>query len=289
MSEAADFSPSPLASASPSLSISIVAYFPDTAWLTTTLASLVVALGHARHAAALQRARIYLIDNQAKSGASTFAAQLIEACNAITWIDKEIIAGQGNVGFGCANNLAISRCPDFDFHLVLNPDVDLAEDALTNALRYLQRHTACAMVSPVATSPDGQPLYLVKRKPDFFTLALRGFAPAWVRKYSRSRLDGYERRETPFDSELSDVQIASGCFMLFRRTALDRTGGFDPAYFLYFEDFDLSYRISKFAGIARVADVRIVHAGGSAAAKGLRHVWLFARSALRFHCKLREF
>ena len=288
MSEASEFSPSPSTSASPSLSISIVAYFSDPAWLTTTLASLVAALGHARHAAALQRARIYLIDNQAESGASTFAVRLNEACSAITWIDKEIIAGQGNVGFGRANNLAISRCPDFDFHLILNPDVNLAEDALTNALRYLQRHAACGMVSPIATSPNGQPLYLVKRKPDFFTLALRGFAPAWIRKYFRSRLDAYERRETPFDSELSDVQIASGCFMLIRRAALDRTGGFDPAYFLYFEDFDLSFRVSKFAGIARVADVRIVHAGGSAAAKGLRHVWLFARSALRFHRKLRQ-
>lgn len=284
MSEAAEFSPSP--SASPSLSISIVAYFPDTAWLATTLASLVAALVHARHAAALQRARIYLIDNQSESGESTFAARLNEACNAITWIDKEIIAGQGNVGFGRANNLAISRCADFDFHLVLNPDVKLAEDALTNALRYLQLHAACAMVSPVATSPDGRPLYLVKLLPDFFTLALRGFAPAWIRRYFQRRLDAYERRETPFDVELCNAEIVSGCFMFIRRSALDRTGGFDPAYFLYFEDFDLSYRIAKFASIARVADVRIVHAGGGAAKKSLHHVWLFACSARQFHRKV---
>jgi len=287
MSEAADSSPSLSTSPSPSrsLSISIVAYFPDPAWLKTTFDTLVAALVHARHAGALQHARIYLVDNQAASSTSVFAAQLADACKEFPWIEKEIIAGQGNIGFGRANNLAISHCTDFDFHVVLNPDVKLAEDALTNALRYVQQHADCAMVSPVATSPDGQPLYLVKRLPDFFTLALRGFAPAWLRCHFQQRLDWYERRETPFDAELNDVQIASGCFMFIRRTALDRTGGFDPAYFLYFEDFDLSYRISTFASIARVADVRIVHAGGSAAAKGLRHVWLFVRSALRFHRK----
>ena len=282
MSDTADLTP-PLV---PSLSISIVAYFPDPAWLKTTLESLVSALVIARDAGAMQRVKVYLIDNQAVSSDSIFSVKLVAACEELPWIETEIIAGQGNVGYGRGNNLAITRSADFDFHLVLNPDVKLAEDAINNALRYFQQHTECAMVSPIATSPNGQPLYLVKRIPDFFTLALRGFAPGWIRKYFRSRLDAYERRETPFDSELSDVQIASGCFMLIRRTALDRTGGFDPAYFLYFEDFDLSYRVSKFASIARVADVRIVHAGGGAAAKGLRHVWLFARSALRFHRKL---
>ncbi|MEO8384587.1 MAG: glycosyltransferase family 2 protein, partial [Betaproteobacteria bacterium] len=86
---------------------------------------------------------------------------------------------------------------------------------------------------------------------------------------------------------LTDVKIASGCFMLVRRTVLDRVQGFDPAFFLYFEDFDLSYRIASFADIARVADVRIVHAGGGAAAKSVRHVWLFVSSALRFIWKHR--
>ena len=281
MSDAAALTPT----LAPSLSISIVTYFPDPAWLKTTLESLVSALVIAKDAGSIQRAKVCLIDNQADSGDSIFAVKLLDACKQLPWIETKIIAGQGNVGYGRGNNLAITRSADFDFHLVLNPDVTLAEDSINNALRYFQQHAECAMVSPVATAPSGQPLYLVKRIPDFFTLALRGFAPAWLRKYFQRRLDSYERRETPFDSELSDVQIASGCFMLIRRAALDRTGGFDPAYFLYFEDFDLSYRIAKFAGIARVADVRIVHAGGGAAKKSWRHVWQFVRSAWQFHRK----
>ncbi len=270
---------------SPTLSISIVVYFPDAAWLTTTLESLVAALAHARHAGAMRRAKIFLVDNQAESSNSPYSAQLDDACKEFGWIEAGTIAGQGNIGYGRANNLAIARCTESDFHLVLNPDVKLDEDAITNALGYLQEHAECAMVSPVATAPDGTGLYLVKRRPDFFTLALRGFAPESLRQHFRARLDAYEHRDIPFDAGLGNIEIVSGCFMLIRSSALVRAEGFDPAFFLYFEDFDLSLRISKFSGIARVPGVRIVHAGGSAAAKGWRHMWWFVRSALRFQWK----
>jgi GT2 family glycosyltransferase len=271
--------------ASSSLSISIVVYFPDPAWLTTTIETLVAALRHAHAAGAMRRAKICIVDNQTVAETSPFGAQLETACREFGWIETDSIAGQGNVGYGRANNLAITRCTNFDFHLVLNPDVKLAEDAITNALRYLQHNAVCAMVSPVANAPDGQALFLVKRFPDWFTLLLRGFAPAMVRQNFRARLDKYERKETPFDAALIDAEIVSGCFMLVRASALAKANGFDPAFFLYFEDFDLSYRISRFSTIARVPSVRIVHAGGSAAAKGWQHVWMFVRSALRFHQK----
>ena len=243
------------------------------------------ALAHARHAGTMRRAKICLVDNQTTTGTSLFSTQLENLCKEFGWVETISIAGQGNIGYGRANNLAIARCADSDFHLVLNPDVKVLEDAITNALVFLHQHLECAMVSPVATAPDGQALYLVKRFPDLSTLLLRGFAPDWIKHRFRVRLDAYERRETVYDAGLKDAQIVSGCFMLIRREALARVGGFDPAFFLYFEDFDLSYRISKFSSIARVADVRIVHAGGNAATKGWRHVWFFMRSAVRFYDK----
>lgn len=209
------------------------------------------------------------------------------ACEEYGWIDTVSIAGHGNIGYGRGNNLAIARCRSSGVHLVLNPDVALAEDALTNAINYLEAHTSCAMVSPVATTPEGTPLYLVKRFPDLFTLALRGLVPVGIKRRFQARLDAYERKGAAFDAAIVDAEIVSGCFMLIRRQALDNARGFDPNFFLYFEDFDLSYRVSKFAGIARVADVRIVHAGGGAAAKGWRHVLMFLRSAIYFLWKHR--
>jgi GT2 family glycosyltransferase len=51
---------------------------------------------------------------------------------------------------------------------------------------------------------------------------------------------------------------------------------------MYFEDFDLSLRLAKEAGIAYEPAARIVHHGGGAARKGLRHVLWFVASAFRF-------
>ena len=87
-----------------------------------------------------------------------------------------------------------------------------------------------------------------------FDLALRGFAPRFVRRLFARRLARYEMRDVidvdpPRDA--IGVPAMSGAFMLVRREAIDRTGGFDPRFFLYFEDFDWSVRLER-SGAQRV-------------------------------------
>ena len=140
-------------SSSPVLAVSIVVYFPDAAWLNATLQTLVAALAHVRHTGAMRRAKICLVDNQVTSSTSPFSAQLEDtACRELRWIESIVIAGQGNIGYGRANNLAIARCTECDFHQVLNPDVKLADDAITNALRNLLQNAACELLSSLATA-----------------------------------------------------------------------------------------------------------------------------------------
>jgi GT2 family glycosyltransferase len=81
------------------------------------------------------------------------------------------------------------------------------------------------------------------------------------------------------------VPVMSGAFVLARRDAVDRTGGFDPRFFLYFEDFDWSVRLNEVARNAFVPSVSIVHHGGGAARKGWRHVAWFIGSGFRFYTK----
>jgi hypothetical protein len=71
--------------------------------------------------------------------------------------------------------------------------------------------------------------------------------------------------------------------MVLRGDLYRQLGGFDPRFFLYFEDFDLSLRAGEIARTAYVPDVRIVHEGGHAARKGLGHIELFAKSAALFY------
>jgi GT2 family glycosyltransferase len=175
-----------------------------------------------------------------------------------------------------------------DYHLVLNPDAELAADALVNAILWLDAHPDVGALAPTVTDGSGKRQYLCKRYPAVFDLMLRGLAPEFVQRLFARRLARYEMRDIvdavpPRDAV--GVPVMSGAFLLARRDAIDRTGGFDPRFFLYFEDYDWTVRLRDVTQTAFVPSVNIVHHGGGAARKGLRHVRWFLASGVRFYAK----
>jgi GT2 family glycosyltransferase len=138
------------------------------------------------------------------------------------------------------------------------------------------------LLSPLATASGGERQYLCKHPPGLWTLFLRGFAPAFLRRRFERSLRQYEMREETGNGEYAGRFLVSGCFMFMRGDALRAAGGFDPAYFMYFEDYDLSLRLARNGTLAFVPAVKIIHHGGGAATKGWCHRIWFLRSALRF-------
>lgn len=264
-----------------SLSIAVVTHAPDERLLARTLACLAEAIAFAREQGSLGAARLYLVDN-GPQGLAPMLQSLGEAALArAAGTDLEVISGHGNVGFGRGHNLALSRAAG-ELHLILNPDVEMDRDALDAVLRYLAAHPEVGAVTPASRNPDGKREHLVKAYPSPGVLFVRGFVPRPLRPLFRNALDAYELRHVDWDREQSPVTIASGCFLVCRRAVLDAVHGFDPGYFLYFEDFDLTLRMARIATVAYLPQARIVHHGGEAAAKGFRHIAWFVRSAHRF-------
>ena len=70
--------------------------------------------------------------------------------------------------------------------------------------------------------------------------------------------------------------------MLVRGSAFCAVNGFDESYFLYFEDYDLSRRLQSKGRLQYLPQMQIVHAGGNAARKGVRHIAMFVRSGIHF-------
>jgi len=271
-------------SSSPSylLSISVVAYRPDPVLLERTLSTLLdslLALRDTPQAAACERlARFYLVDNGDSEVPQAWRDRLEEA-----GVDFEVLRGHGNVGYGRGHNLAIERS-DSVFHLVLNPDVLCQRDTLTAAIELMSAHPEVGLVVPEVRGEDGSVQYLCRRYPKVLDLLLRGFAPQSIRRLFKGRLERYEMREECGTAE--DVwgpAIVSGCFMFYRSSVLRKLAGFDPRYFLYFEDYDLSLRTAEVARIVYSPRVRIVHFGGGAARKGWLHIRLFVASAIQFY------
>jgi GT2 family glycosyltransferase len=195
----------------------------------------------------------------------------------------ELVAGHGNLGYGRANNLVLPRLRS-ELHLVMNPDVELDADALRAAVQALADHPEFGLVAPAVRGENGAPQYLCKRYPSVWVLFLRGFAPQGLRRRFRHAIEHYEMRDVIGD-RVVPVPLASGCFMLARTALFVKLGGFDPRFFMYFEDYDLSMRMGRDAAVAYVPQARIVHHGGEAARKGWRHVGWFVASAWRFFAR----
>ncbi|SAL72137.1 glycosyl transferase [Caballeronia peredens] len=256
------------------LSISIVVYRPDAALLARTVETLEAALAQLHDVAG--RPMLYLIDNGNPGELATLPVP------SDAEFDTVVIAGHGNVGYGRGHNLAIERA-DSRFHLILNPDVEINADGLRRALAFLRDSPETGLLAPWIGGDDGRQQYLCRRYPAVFDLFVRGFLPSGMRKPFARRLARYEMRDVIGDKDVVwDPPIVSGCFMLFRTDVLTSIGGFDPRYFLYFEDYDLSLRTRDVARVVYVPSVRILHHGGGAAKKGSVHIKLFVTSAYRF-------
>ena len=270
-----------------SLQISIVTHHPDVRLLERTLRKLALAIGAAREDGALRTVHLALIDNSEDRGVAEKVIAIGKARFADSGVHVIYLHGHANIGYGAAHNLVLHGT-GADYHLVLNPDVELASDALANGIRWLDEHPEVGALAPSVVSPDGDRQYLCKRYPAVFDLFLRGFAPVFVKRMFRRRLARYELRDkigvNP-PREVLGVPALSGAFMLVRRDAIDRTGGFDPRFFLYFEDYDWSVRLNKIGATAYLPSFRVVHHGGGAARKGWKHVGWFVQSGVRFYRK----
>jgi GT2 family glycosyltransferase len=265
-----------------SLSVSIVSFDPDLDLLSRALASLARAVDFAQANGRLGSCVVTVLDNGPEERFSSRLDELVDAAFAAAReVRAEVIHTGKNLGYGAANNIAI-RASGANYHLILNPDVVLSEDAIERGLRFLDERQDVALVTPCAVGSDGERQYLCKRYPSLWTFFLRGLAPASLRRHFDRTLGEYEMREETRDRDYVGQFLASGCFMLVRRNALHAAGGFDPGYFMYFEDYDLSLRLARHGLLAFVPEVKIVHHGGNAAAKGRRHRAWFLRSAARF-------
>jgi GT2 family glycosyltransferase len=269
----------------PRLTVSVVVYQLELPVITKALQSLLTAADQAFKDGLIAALDVHLVDNaETPAHQETLLGLLDSLPTPAIPHTRRLISGHGNVGFGRGHNLVIGHVPanPEDFYLVLNPDVFLAPDTLVKGLTWLIAHPHSVAVAPAVKNGDGDTVSACKRFPSVLDFLLRGFAPTRVKAMFRRRLDHYEMADLPVDKPTEDIPVISGCFMLFRHAPLRSLNGFDPRYFLYFEDFDLSIRAHQLGTLSYVPSMNITHLGGHSARKGVRHILMFGRSLVRF-------
>jgi len=264
----------------PLLSVSLVVYNSSLDLLAKTLASLQAAADRAQ-ANELSGVSVTVVNNASTDEYSAQLRQLLSRVSQSEAFALELLDLPENVGYGAGHNRAL-MVADSTCHLVLNPDVELAAGALSVGVARLQADPEVVLLSPRARGGDGEAEFLCKRYPSVLVLLLRAFAPATGQRLFPGKLARYQMSDVCTGEEAVEVPLASGCFMLARTADLQALSGFDERYFLYFEDFDLCLRLAGRGRLLYLPVMEIVHHGGYAGRKGLRHLWLFVTAGLRF-------
>jgi len=182
------------------------------------------ALGQSLSEGTLTPERMLVVDNA--SGDATIAAAR-EA-------GFDVIEAQSNLGFGTACNIGL-RTVSTEFVLFCNPDTRPSPDALQRLATVLKNNSNAAVVGAAL---DDRP---TARQFTRISGEVVGFLPGFL----RHRLRRFEcARRVSKDADAVVVDYAVGAFVLCRVSALRAIGGFDEAFFLYFEEEDLCRRLS---------------------------------------------
>lgn len=175
-------------------------------------------------------------------------------------------------GFGANHNAAFTRCEQ-PFFCPLNPDIELLCNPFPVLLQAASA-TDASLMTPLVISPEGNVEDSIRHFPTLSSLAVKALGGG----------DGrYEVKAGECDF---CPEWVAGMFMLFRREAFQRLGGFDEGFFLYYEDVDICVRAWK-QGMLIVAcpGISVVHDARRDSRRSFRHLRWHLASMGRFFFK----
>ncbi len=224
---------------------------------------------------------IYAICNEAPQAVQAVEAVIQPYATSGSEVRWQFIQGHGNIGYSAAQNLAI-RSTEAEYHLICNPDLVMAPNVLLEAVRFLEAHPNAVLAAPQGFDAEGRYARLAKRAPTLLALALRALSVQPSAGPVGRRIAAYVYDDALPAEQPTTIELASGCFMVARTSALKAIDGFDEGYFLYFEDFDLCRRLAPHGGIYELPTASITHYGGRTARRGLARSLRFVRSGYRY-------
>lgn len=204
-----------------------------------------------RHASRGLRVQTIIVDNASRDNSVTQIRSQFPDC--------ALIANANNVGFGRANNQALSLVIG-RYVLLLNTDAFVSEDSLEKTITYMDLHSECGILGVKLIGEDGTA-----------QLSARNFPTPWNQFVERTGLDAIFQTTQNSDSVDDSAPTLKcdwvpGCYFLVRKAVIDQVGLFDPRYFLYYEEVDHCLAAKK-AGWEVVCffGTTVIHIGGESA------------------------
>ena len=188
--------------------------------------------------------------------------------------DITLLVNEHNLGYAAGNNVGLTHAlrGPAAYVLVVNNDTIVDQAAVGELVRAAGRHPQAGALVPKI-------LYALE--PDRIWAA----GARWARFPPRVKLVGLNAPDSPRFDQPRELAYATGCAWLLSRPALEELGGFDPAYFMYQEDYDFCYRL-RAAGYSLhyVPAAHVWHAVSAGLGSFSPHWWYqWSRSVVRFY------
>ena len=207
------------------------------------------------------------------------------SCNLIRHNFPEVVLleNKENLGFSKANNLAYAKAKG-EYILFLNPDTVMPEDFFKRTLAYMDAHPDTGALGPKLLDGKGQ--FAPDSKKSLPTLTVAFYKTTGINKlFAKSPYFNKYYAVHIGEDETAQVEVLSGCCMLVRNTVIKKLGfAFDEDYFMYCEDVDLSYRITK-AGFKNIyfPEAELIHYKGESTRKmTFSYVRIFNEALIKF-------
>ncbi len=217
---------------------------------------------------------VIVVDNQSNDSGE---AEILRQFPKVRWINNS-----ENLGFGKANNVGFQAAQG-TYTLILNPDTVLRSDTLQKSLDYLKTHPEVGGLGIQGIDGSGRFLPESKRALPTPLVALWKISGLSALFPTSKTFAKYHLGHLSKD-ENHEVDILVGCFMMVPTKLLLEVGGFDPRYFMYGEDIDLSYELQK-TGRKNIyfAESKIIHYKGESTKRGsLNYVRMFYQAMILF-------
>lgn len=201
-------------------------------------------------------------------------------------VNQHCIRSTLNKGYGFGHNLALKHLPAAPYHLILNPDVIIHDGCIETLVNMMETSPDVGLLSPKILNKDGTLQLLNKHDPNVLDLFIRRFVPKKMQDLPQIRqyMDKYVMLDRGYN-ECYEVPFVSGCFMFFRREVLDKIGGFDENFFMYFEDADISRRARASAKVKYCPEAVITHLWARHSHTNLQPTIFALESAYRYFKK----
>lgn len=224
----------------------------------------------------LSALEVWVVDNGSTDGTAAMVAA------EFPWV--KLVALAENPGFAAGNNVALRQAAG-DVCVLLNPDTEVHDAALSALAAYLRAHREVGVVGPRLMNPDG-------------SLQSAGFAPPslfqvwydlvpWPRRFYHSRLNG-RYPDAPVETPYA-VGFPLGACLALRRDVIERVGLLDEAYGMYMEEVDFCARVRAAGYDVRILPaVAITHHGGRSTEQAPEAMFLaLHRARRRFYSRYR--